>query len=152
MTKHKVLIPLDRFEFSRNILPSVRRCLSPTNHRLVLLGVDEPLKALDVAGTGLYDYYPINHESRVHEYAQDVFEDELLSDASLLQRAGFDTAVAIKRGDPIQEIADYVEMEAVDLVAMATHCRSGLSRLLFGSVATGVLRNVPVPVMLLHAS
>ena len=46
-----------------------------------------------------------------------------------------------------QAIAEFVEKNNVDLVAMATHGRSGLKRLGLGSVAEGVLRKVHVPVL-----
>ncbi|MGW8318978.1 MAG: universal stress protein [Candidatus Promineifilaceae bacterium] len=43
-----------------------------------------------------------------------------------------------------------MEQEDVDLVAMSTHGRSGLSELLFGSVAEAVVAGVSVPVLLVH--
>jgi nucleotide-binding universal stress UspA family protein len=38
----------------------------------------------------------------------------------------------------------------IDLVAMATHARAGISRMVLGSVATHVLRHVALPVLLLR--
>ena len=54
-----------------------------------------------------------------------------------------------------ERIASVIEGEArhwqADLIVIGTHGRSGLSRLLLGSVAEGVARSAPVPVLLVRA-
>lgn len=57
-----------------------------------------------------------------------------------------DTHVLI--GPPAMTILDYVYDHPVDLIAMATHGRSGVSRMLLGSVADKVVRGAGVPVLL----
>ncbi|MCZ2096618.1 MAG: universal stress protein [Anaerolineae bacterium] len=47
-------------------------------------------------------------------------------------------------------ICDYVVSEGIDLVVMSTHGRTGLSRLLFGSVAKSVMECLDVPVLLVQ--
>lgn len=49
-------------------------------------------------------------------------------------------------GHPPTSIVDYVEAKEVDLVVIATHGRTGLDRMLMGSVAEHVLRHSPSPV------
>jgi len=51
-------------------------------------------------------------------------------------------------GEPAAVILDVAETEAADLIVMSTHGRSGLSRLLYGSVAESVLRGARSPVLL----
>ena len=51
-------------------------------------------------------------------------------------------------GSPAVAILDYVYDHNVDLVAMATHGRSGVARMLLGSVADKVVRGAGVPVLL----
>ena len=53
-------------------------------------------------------------------------------------------------GDAHQAIANAATRERADLIAMSTHGRSGLDRLRFGSVAEGVVRRAPVPVLLVR--
>jgi nucleotide-binding universal stress UspA family protein len=53
-------------------------------------------------------------------------------------------------GEAAHEIVDIAELERVDLIVMATHGRSGLSRLTTGSVATRVLQLTKVPVVLVR--
>ncbi|WP_225333880.1 universal stress protein [Halomicrobium urmianum] len=50
-------------------------------------------------------------------------------------------------GTPWREIVDYADERDVDLIAMGTHGRGGIDRLLLGSVAERVVRRSPVPVL-----
>jgi nucleotide-binding universal stress UspA family protein len=54
--------------------------------------------------------------------------------------------------DPItwKAIVDYASANHFDLIAMATHGRGGVARLLLGSVADKVVRSSPVPTLLVH--
>jgi nucleotide-binding universal stress UspA family protein len=51
-------------------------------------------------------------------------------------------------GLPVEEIVKFAEREKVDLIVMASHGRSGLRRLLMGSVAEGVMRKAKCPVLI----
>jgi nucleotide-binding universal stress UspA family protein len=51
-------------------------------------------------------------------------------------------------GMPDAEIVAYAADHNIDLIVMASHGRSGLPRLLMGSVAEGVLRKAPCPVLI----
>jgi nucleotide-binding universal stress UspA family protein len=53
---------------------------------------------------------------------------------------------------PAAEIVNAARETGADLIAMSTHGRSGLGRLMFGSVAEAVLRHSDVPVFLLRAT
>jgi nucleotide-binding universal stress UspA family protein len=55
-------------------------------------------------------------------------------------------------GSPAREIVDYATAESCDLVVMGTHGRSGVDRLLLGSVAERVVRRSPVPVLTVRVS
>ncbi len=58
--------------------------------------------------------------------------------------------VLAELGQPAVAIAQRAAMEKFDLIAMATHGRSGLARLVLGSVATGTLQHANVPVLLVR--
>jgi len=62
-----------------------------------------------------------------------------------------DSRVKIRRevayGGSVDEIVRVAVESKADMIAMGTHGRSGLSRLIMGSVAEGVLRKVPCPVL-----
>ena len=52
-------------------------------------------------------------------------------------------------GDPVRDLVRLAEREGVDLIVMATSGRSGLRRMLLGSVAEAVVRSAPCPVLTL---
>jgi len=52
-----------------------------------------------------------------------------------------------REGDPTQEILTVAQENRADVIVMGTHGRTGVGRLLMGSVAEGVLRRAPCPVL-----
>jgi len=62
---------------------------------------------------------------------------------------GIPVRLEVTRGDPTTMIVDTATAVDADLIVMTTHGRSGLSRLIYGSVAEGVLRGSPIPVLLI---
>lgn len=65
-----------------------------------------------------------------------------------LEEKGIRTRVRIVSGSPAQEILRQAEIGSFDLVAMTTHGRSGIERVLMGSVAEEVVRSSSVPTLL----
>ena len=61
---------------------------------------------------------------------------------------GVPVSTELLDGDPAQEIVRCAEQRAARWIVMGTHGRTGLSHLLVGSVAEGVLRHSSVPVMI----
>jgi nucleotide-binding universal stress UspA family protein len=53
----------------------------------------------------------------------------------------------VQVGVDFREIIDYATKHNIDLIAMATHGRSGLAHVLLGSVAEKVVRKAPCPVL-----
>ena len=53
-------------------------------------------------------------------------------------------------GTPASVILNYVEEHKSDLVAMSTHGRSGLRRMMVGSITTTILPSAQVPVLVVH--
>jgi hypothetical protein len=62
-----------------------------------------------------------------------------------------DTRIPVRhvvlQGDPATEIVQYARDAGIDLIVMGTHGRTGLDRLLMGSVAEKVLRDSPCSVL-----
>lgn len=68
-----------------------------------------------------------------------------------MQSKGVKVSVVVLLGNPAEEIVRYAEENAVDLIVMASHGRSGPSRWAFGSVADKVFRGSCVPVLMIRA-
>lgn len=171
MKKHKILIPLDGSGFSRRILPYVRQFCHPARDELVLLRVvpepavthtPPPRPIVTDVLVALGQPYPTGWQTeravypryvnQVWDNVQSALADELREQADCLYDDGYSVTVVIRTGDPAEEIIDFVLHGDIDLVAMATHGRTGLSRLVMGSVATEVLRRVTIPVLLIRPS
>jgi nucleotide-binding universal stress UspA family protein len=75
-------------------------------------------------------------------------DDTTAGVAEAFRGAGIRVMRQTELGDPAGVILDQAKAAGVDLIAMATHGRSGLSRWVLGSVAELVLRHGSVPVLL----
>ena len=65
---------------------------------------------------------------------------------------GLTTVTEVDRGFAPRTILDYVAEYDLDLIVMGTHGRSGLDRLLLGSVTERVIRQATVPVHVVQSS
>lgn len=66
-------------------------------------------------------------------------------------QAGLTVETDIREGNPHETILSYVEEQDIDIVVMGTHGRTGIGRVLMGSVAERVGRRSPVPVLTVRA-
>jgi nucleotide-binding universal stress UspA family protein len=57
---------------------------------------------------------------------------------------------SIEANRPAEKITEYAEQNGMDLIIMATHGYTGLKKLVLGSVASGVLNQSAVPVLLIR--
>lgn len=78
-------------------------------------------------------------------------EDSAASAKSVAPDGGDRITTEFRGGAPANEIVDYVEEAEVNHVVIGTEGRSGVSRVLMGSVAENVVRHSPVPVTTVQA-
>ncbi|MBI2857859.1 MAG: universal stress protein, partial [Chloroflexi bacterium] len=86
------------------------------------------------------------------------FEADLLAEAKdylskLVSRLSYKTEVKTEviKGKVAETIAKYATEHGADLIIIATHGRSGVSRWVWGSVADRILRSACVPVLMVRA-
>ncbi len=131
----RVLIPLDGTDASAAILPIAHELASRYEAEVILLHA--------AAAYTAFAEYPNVEVRPSAEELRDLMEPY----RERFDRAGIKARVYILYEDPAQAILHVAAADSVDLVAMTTHGRSGLSRWVFGSVAEKVLRNCPCPVL-----
>ncbi len=80
---------------------------------------------------------------------RDLLDEDLPTDAVVerCEAAGVPVETAIRVGVPARAIREYAEEVGADLLVVGTHGRTGLDRLLLGSVSERVVRTSPVPVL-----
>lgn len=76
----------------------------------------------------------------------------LLDIATRLPRACEARPALVRGADAASAVVAFAEQNGVDLIAMASHGRTGLRRLVMGSVAESVLRRASVPVLVFPAA
>ena len=138
----RALIPLDGSMVAESILPFILEVAGPLDMEIALLRVLVPVPPMTVEGTQVV----IEDAGRLRAEA----EEYLASIAAELRGKGVRVTTAVRRGEPVAEILAGAREADADLIAMTTHGRSGLSRLLFGSVAAAVLSYAEVPVFLMR--
>ncbi len=139
----RVLVALDGSLPSEAMLRFVLEIAGPLDMTVLLLRVVEPLTPAVADGV----YMPTLED--VEGRRRDA-EEYLAPIAAALRARGVATAWAVRRGRPAEEILAAATESGVDMIAMATHGRTGVGRLLFGSVAEAVLRRSTVPVFLMR--
>jgi nucleotide-binding universal stress UspA family protein len=148
MKTNKVLIPIDGFEFGLQVLPPIMQLLDPAHTKVVLMRVEPEPRMVEIGAPGDPDLTIYADQAAASLEAD--FHTEMLPALQSLEKAGFQVSTTMRFGDPTHEIERYLEEEEVDLVAMSTHGRTGLDRMLFGSVAEQVLHHARVPVLLVR--
>ena len=139
----KILVPLDGSENSECILEHVRTiatgCRVPD---VVLLRVVEPFPAY-------YMDYRISEEfiRQSQEAAKADAKQYLAKTAGKMTKEGVSVSTAVIEGRAADAILDYASKNGVDLIIMATHGRTGVSRWALGSVTDKVVRTSSAPVM-----
>ncbi len=135
----KILVPLDGSSLAEAVLPSAKALAKAVGAEVLLLRV-----ALAHVFPGAN---PTDEEVRVVEEAEAYIETL----AHMLAAEGLQVSHAVRYGKAAPEIIEHIAFNQVDLVAMSTHGRSGLSRLVMGSVAEEVVRHAQAPVLLVRA-
>jgi len=142
----KILVPLDGSTRSEAIMPHVESLAACLGSTVVLLQIVEPI----IAYTSPYDAYP---ELAMDQSEQRTGEanDYLGEWADKLGEKGISTTMRCEHGPVVMTILDVAAEEEVDLIAMASHGRSGFSRVFYGSVSAGVLQRIDRPLLLVRS-
>lgn len=144
----KIMVPLDGSKSSENVLPHVQTIAkSCPQCEIILFRVCEP--------PVLLADYPADLNPKWEEHVKDetVHLSQVcrlyLTDAeSKLKVAGLNVRSESGLGKPAEEILNYAEKNQVDLIIMASHGHSGISRWAYGNVANKVLQASRIPVLI----
>lgn len=135
----RVLVPLDGSELAESALEAVERLvtLASTLHLLRVVELPTYAEAFSYSGysleAGLAD---------AQVYLEDLAEAKLPAERS--------REIEVRGGFPAVTIDILAREREIDLIAMATHGRGGLARLVLGSVAARVLQRAVVPLLVVR--
>ena len=145
----KILVPLDGSELAECVLPHVESIAHGCSVKeVVLIRVVESFNPTS-SGEGfiLSEETVKNIDSQNKTEAQNY----LAKFASKLNYEGVNVHSELLGGKAAETISEYATNNEVDLIVIATHGRSGISRWVMGSVADRVLRSACVPVLMVRA-
>lgn len=141
----QILVPLDGSKLAESILPSVEEFARLAGASVTLLQVIEPIESVvDLFGQ---EYPGVERDLQAAD--ERVAHTYLTGIAQRLNRAEIVAHTRVVVG-PVAETIIQLAHE-FDLIAMATHGRSGIGRWVFGPVADKVLHGATVPVLLVRA-
>ncbi len=142
----KILVPLDGSKRAEAIMPHAEELASCVEATVLLLQIIEP----SVVYTSPYDTYPEMNLDQAERRTTDV-ESYLSSWKEKLDGKGIETELRVEHGPVVMTILEIASQEEVDLIAMASHGRTGLARVFYGSVSAGVLNRIDRPLLLVRS-
>lgn len=138
MNVKTIMCPVDYSESGDAAIAYAVSLAKDYGSELHLVHVYEPATVMADGGFGSAVLPPVSAEDL------QVQEEKL---ASVRPDSSIKSCHKLLLGNPTDELVRYAKEAKCDLVVMGTHGRTGLGRLLMGSVAEGVLRRAPCPVL-----
>lgn len=148
----KIMVPLDGSELAECVLPHVEAITTGCKiTNVVFVRVVNPVQ--------LPASVPARGEFGFNEKERQKLEEQRKQNAeaylkNMTQSTRFEGAVLsyeVLEGKVADTLAHWAEQNGVDLIVIASHGRSGVSRWVMGSVADRVLRSACVPVLMIRA-
>ena len=163
-----VLVTLDGSPLSEAVLPVVADLVAGTKAVVTLLTIGElPSATMEARTESAQPYIFLTSSAPAVRFATAVpkyvetktqaierREEELAAylgqKAEPLRKLGVEVNTIVQFGNPAERIVSYARSPEIDLIAMATHGRTGLRTVIFGSVAGRVLYSGVRPVLLVR--
>jgi nucleotide-binding universal stress UspA family protein len=143
-----ILVPLDGSKRSEQILPYVEKLALGCDLKVVFLQVTQA----DLAYTSPPNYYAdVALEKAEMERLREKAEAYLSSLQGEFREKDIQAKFIVTEGPVVRKIIEVAEREGADLIAMASHGRTGLARVFYGSVAAGVLHQVDRPLLIIRS-
>ncbi len=142
----KIICPVDFSEPSRAALQSAVALAQKYTAKIILVHV---VTVFDPAPSPSYTF---NHTlmdqiPQIMEQVRENAQQALQKQADTIAQKGIAVEARVLTGTPAASIVGLADEDQADLIVMATHGRSGLSGLVFGSVAEKVVRTATCAVL-----
>ncbi len=142
----KILVPLDGSKRAEAILPHVEEMAQRYEAKVIFLRVVEHPPVVTTPGQP-----DMIHPGKVIEQHKQEAEHYLKKVRGQFEQKGIEAITEVQQGTIVKAIIDEAERHSVDLIALASHGRSGLGQVFYGSVAAGVLQRVDRPLLLIRS-
>jgi len=146
----KIMVPLDGSKLAECVFPHletiVKGCESP---EVIVVQAVEPLSV--PYGREVSQFASLEQVKAFETHQKVEAEKYLKEIVARLRKTGINAKADVIYGKASEALSDYATKNDVDLVIVATHGRSGISRWVWGSVADRLVRSVRVPVLMVRA-
>ena len=138
----KILVALDSSTYSDRALEFVARMRRPAGSRVIVLSVLQPV-ASAISTPYEPGVIPVGDlEGLRHE-----LEERVAGAERQLREVGFATEARVLTGDPRETLLDVARAERADLIVVGSHGRSGIAKMMLGSVSSHVVTHAPCSVL-----
>jgi nucleotide-binding universal stress UspA family protein len=161
LSYQRILLPLDGSARAAAAIPHAETIAKLANASLVMLQVIPSAAtlitetAVSTPGMGLPTVDPYLSATQYESLKNSLIEEAtttLNEAAAPLIASGVQVETVVLKGAPADAILAYAEETKCDMIVMSTHGRTGLARLVFGSVAESVLHRATCPVLLVRVA
>ncbi|CAN5440144.1 universal stress protein [soil metagenome] len=142
-----ILAPLDGSQRAERILPYVEELAHKFGSRVILLQVVEPV----VPVISPYDAAPLYSTEDIERRTEEAKSYLTKLQGELVAKGIREIKTTVQGGPVVDSILEVAEREQADLIAYASHGRTGLASVFYGSVAAGVLHKTERPLLLIRA-
>ena len=140
-----ILVPLDGSPLAEAVLPHAQALAKSEGAKIILLRVpSSPATEFISRDPAIIAKILEDMDQQTRDYVE--------NKVTKLKGEGILASGVIREGSIPDTIIEVAKENHADVITMSTHGRSGLQRILMGSVAEQVVSISPVPVMLFHPS
>jgi nucleotide-binding universal stress UspA family protein len=142
----RIMVPLDGSELAECVLPHAEAIAKSCQATVELVRVIEPIEIPTRGGIAL----SAEELKQIDLHSKRDAKSYLKKVAGQLNQAGIKVRTKVLTGKVAESLADYIHKSNFDLIIMATHGRSGISRLILGSIADRLMHSSSTPVLLVR--
>lgn len=142
-----ILVPVDGSKRAERILPYVEELALGRESTVIFMQVVDA-EGLVTSSYEVPPYLDLEKSNRVVAEAKDYLR-KLVGE---MREKGAAAKFVVEYGPVVRAILDVAEREKATLIAMASHGRTGLARVFYGSVAAGVLQQTDKPLLLIRTA
>lgn len=149
---NKIMVPLDGSQLAECVMPHVEAITNGCKITgVVFVRVVDPLQLpASVPARGEFGFSE-KERLQLEERRKQTADDYLKNIAENTRFEGAVVSYKVLEGKVADTLAHWAENNGVDLIVIASHGRSGVSRWVMGSVADRILRSACVPVLMVRA-
>jgi nucleotide-binding universal stress UspA family protein len=145
-----ILVPLDGSKRAEAILRHVEELALRCEAKVIFLQVVEPTHLVVEPTTGPAESQLTLQQQELERRTKQA-ESYLAALRGEFREKGIEARACVVHGPIVEAIINAAEREGVDLIAIASHGRSGLSQVFYGSVAAGVLHRADRPLLIVRS-